>query len=136
MTFLIDTNVISELRKGRRANARVRTWFDAVDTGGLYLSVLVVGELRRGVDGVRRRDPAGAAHLDRWLHELVKSYAERILPVDIAVAERWGRLGVPDRVSPVDGLIAATALVHALTLVTRNVRDIQRTGVRHLDPFA
>lgn len=136
MSFLIDTNVISELRKGRRANAKVRAWFGAIDTGALYLSVLVVGELRRGVEGLRRRDPAGAAHLDRWLHELVESYAERILPLDIAVAERWGRLDVPDRVSPVDGLLAATALVHALTLVTRNVRDVQRTGVRHVDPFA
>ncbi len=136
MSFLIDTNVISELRKGRRANAKVRTWFGAVDPAGLYLSVLVIGELRRGVEGLRRRDLAGAAHLDRWLHELVETYAERILPVDIAVGVRWGRLDVPDRVSPIDGLLAATALVHALTLVTRNVRDIQRTGVRHIDPFA
>jgi toxin FitB len=86
--------------------------------------------------GLRRRDPTAAAHLDRWLRELLHSHAERVLAVDTAVAEQWGRLNVPDRISAVDGMLAATALVHSLTLVTRNVRHVQRTGVRHLDPFA
>ena len=135
MSFLIDTNVISELRKGRRANANVREWLRSVDGAALYLSVLVIGELRAGVEGVRRHDPSGAANLDRWLHDLLDSYQDRILPIDAAVAERWGRMNVPDPVSAVDGLLAATALVHALTLVTRNVRDVKRTGVQHLDPF-
>src|ERR1044071_136106 len=133
MSFLVDTNVISELRKGERANAKVRTWFRSVDHAELYLSVLVTGELRQGVEGLRRRDPAAAAKLDRWLHELVERHADRMLPVDAAVAERWGRLNVPDPIPAVDGLLAATALVHSLTLVTRNVRDVRRTGVRHLD---
>jgi len=134
--FLVDTNVISELRKGRRANAGVRAWFEAVDEEAVYLSVLVIGELRHGVEGLRRRDPPAAATLDRWIHELVESHAARVLPVDAEVADQWGRLNVPDPVAAVDGLLAATALVHSMTLVTRNVRDVRRTGVRHLDPFA
>jgi len=136
MSFLLDTNVVSELRKGRRADAKVRDWFESVDDTALYLSVLVIGELRQGIEGLRRRDPPAAAHLDRWLHELIQRHAERVLPVDAAIADRWGRLNAPDRISAVDGMLAATALVHSLTLVTRNVRHVQRTGVRHVDPFA
>ena len=136
MSFLVDTNVVSELRKGRRANAKVRDWLQSVDEAALYLSVLVIGELRQGIEGLRRRDPSAAANLDRWLQELVQRHTDRVLPVDAAVADRWGRLNIPDPVSAVDGMLAATALVHSLTLVTRNVRDIQRTGVRYIDPFA
>jgi predicted nucleic acid-binding protein len=136
MSFLVDTNVVSELRKGRRANAKVRDWLRSVDEAALYLSVLVIGELRQGIEGLRRRDPSAAANLDRWLQELVQRHTDRVLPVDAAVADRWGRLNIPDPVSAVDGMLAATALVHSLTLVTRNVRDIQRTGVRYIDPFA
>jgi predicted nucleic acid-binding protein len=98
--------------------------------------VLVIGELRQGVERLRRRDPPAAAKLDRWLHELIERHADRTLPVDAAVADRWGRLNVPDPIPAVEGLLAATALAHSLTLVTRNVRDVRRTGVRHLDPFA
>ena len=134
--FLLDTNVISELRKGPRAHAGVRDWFKSVDDAAVYLSVLVIGEIRQGIESLRRRDAVAAAKLDRWLHELVQSHGERVLSVDGAVADRWGRLNVPDRISAVDGMLAATALVHAATLVTRNVRHVQRTGVRHLDPFA
>lgn len=136
MSFLVDTNVISELRKGPRANARVSGWFRSVDSAALYLSVLVIGELRQGVERLRRRDAPAAAKLDRWLHELVERHADRTLPVDAAVADRWGQLNAPDPLPAVDGLLAATALVHSLTLVTRNVRDVRNTGVRHLDPFA
>jgi predicted nucleic acid-binding protein len=134
--FLVDTNVLSELRKGPRANPKVLGWFRSVDDAALYLSVLVIGELRQGVERLRRRDPPAAAKLDRWLHELIERHADQTLPVDAAVAERWGRLNVPDPIPAVDGLLAATALVHSLTLVTRNVRDVRNTGVRHLDPFA
>lgn len=136
MRFLVDTNVLSELRKGPRADPGVLGWFQSVDDTALYLSVLVIGELRQGVERLRRRDPPAAAKLDRWLHELIERHADRTLPVDAAVAERWGRLNVPDPVPAVDGLLAATALVHSLTLVTRNLRDVRSTGVRHLDPFA
>jgi hypothetical protein len=132
---LLDTNVISELRKGPRANAKLRGWFGSVGDATLYLSVLVVGELRQGIEGVRRRDATAAANLERWLGELVGHYAERILPIDAAIAERWGRLNVPDPIAAVDGMLAATALVHSLTLVTRNVRHVRHTGVRHVDPF-
>lgn len=135
MSFLVDTNVLSELRKGPRANARVLSWVRSVDDAALHLSVLVIGELRQGVERLRRRDPPAAAKLDRWLHELIERHADRTLPVDAAVADRWGRLNVPDPLPAVDGLLAATALVHSLTLVTRNVRDVRRTGVRHIDPF-
>ncbi|HMG54147.1 MAG TPA: type II toxin-antitoxin system VapC family toxin, partial [Kofleriaceae bacterium] len=99
-------------------------------------SVLVIGELRQGVERLRRRDPTAAAALDRWLRELVQHHADRTLPVDADVTDRWGRLNVPDPLPAVDGLLAATALVHSLTLVTRNVRDVRTTGVRHVDPFA
>jgi toxin FitB len=136
VTLLVDTNVVSELRKGRRTNVNVRAWFESVDDNELYLSVLVVGELRQGVERLRQRDASAAARLDRWLVDLVESYGERILTIDAAVAERWGRLNVPDPIPAVDGLLAATALVHSLTLVTRNVRDVQRTGVRIIDPFS
>lgn len=136
MKFLVDTNVLSELRKGPRANPRVLGWFQSVDDAALYLSVLVIGELRQGVERLRRRDPPAAAKLDRWLYELIERHSDRTLPVDAAVAERWGRLNVPDPIPAVDGLLAATALVHSLTLVTRNLRDVRSTGVRHLDPFA
>ena len=133
--FLLDTNVVSELRKGQRADQRVRAWFEPLDDHDLFLSVLVAGELRQGVERLRLRDAAQAAHLDGWLRRLIDDYSARLLPVDSPVAELWGRLNVPDPISTVDGLLAATAIVHDLTLVTRNVRHVERTGVRVLNPF-
>ena len=135
MSWLVDTNVLSELRKGERAAAGIKSWFDAAVEDELFTSVLVVGELRRGIESIRRRDEAAAAVLESWLNRLVESFADRVLAVDTAVADRWGRLNVPDPVPTVDGLLAATALVHDLTLVTRNTRDVGRTGVRLLDPW-
>ena len=135
MRYLLDTNVVSELRKGSRAGTAVKTWFAAVASNELFLSVLVVGELRQGVEGIRRRDPEAARQLDRWLLALVGSYDDRILPVDARVAELWGRLNVPNRLPVVDGLLAATAIVHDLTLVTRNTRQVAKTGALVLDPF-
>jgi toxin FitB len=135
VSFLVDTNVLSELRKGRRANRGVREWFAGVDDGDLFTSVLVVGELRRGIASIRRRDGVAAAALDQWLSRLTERFSDRVLPVDVAVAERWGGLNVPDPLPTVDGLLAATALVHGLTLVTRNTRDMRRTGVALVDPF-
>lgn len=135
MSLLLDTNVISELRKGARANANVRSWFDAVPEDALYVSVLVVGELRQGVERARRRDPEAALHLERWLAKLVERYEARILPVDSTIAELWGRLNVPDPLPIIDGLLAATALVNDMALVTRNVADVARSGVRVVNPF-
>ena len=136
MTWLLDTNIVSELRKGERTNPGLRAWFAEADDESLYTSVLVVGELRRGIESIRRRDVPSALALDHWLAGLTDRFADRILPVDEAVAEQWGRLNVPDPVPTVDGLLTATALVHGLTLVTRNTRDVARTGVSVLDPTA
>lgn len=135
MSLLLDTNVVSELRKGTRANARVREWFAGVADDEIHLSVLVVGELRRGIERIRRRDPRQALALERWLGRLVSEHAPRILAVDGRVAEEWGRLTALRPGSVVDTLMAATARVHGLVLVTRNTRDIAWTGVPHLDPF-
>jgi toxin FitB len=135
VSFLLDTNVVSELRKGSRANTGVTAWFASIDRDQLLLSVLVVGELRQGVERIRRRDPASAVRLDRWLAALLEGFGDRVLPVDARVAEIWGRLNVPDPVPAIDGLLAATALAHDLTLVTRNRRHVARTGVDVIDPF-
>ena len=134
MSWLLDTNILSELRKGERANPGVRDWFVGVGDDDLFTSVLVLGEVRRGIESIRRRDVPSAIALEQWLDRLAGDFADRVLPVDARVADRWGALNVPDPVPTVDGLLAATALVHDLALVTRNVRDVQRTGVRVLDP--
>ena len=133
--FLVDTNVISEARKGNRANRRLVAWI-AAHRDELYLSVLVTGEIRRGIESIRRRDSTAAGSLERWLRELETSFEERILPVDAAVADRWGRLMAARPLPAIDGLLAATALVHGLTLATRNVRDVAPSGVSAVNPFA
>lgn len=133
--FLIDTNVVSELRKGPRADSGVRDWFDEHSTESLWLSVLVVGELRRGVELLRRRDAKAGRSLDRWLQTITADFDDRILPVTTEICERWAVLNVPDPVPVIDGLLAATALVHDLVLVTRNTADIARTGVALENPF-
>ena len=135
MSFVLDTNVVSEARKGSRANVGVRRWLSSVDPGDLYLSVLVIGEVRQGIEGLRRRDPTQAENLERWLSELRRLYAYRILPVDEETAEEWGRMNVPDPISTRDSLMAATAKVMGMTFVTRNTRDVARTGARLLNPF-
>ena len=134
MNWLIDTNILSELRKGERATPGIREWFASVADDELFTSVLVLGEIRRGVESIRRRDPTAALALEQWLLRLTTSFADRVLAVDARVADRWGSLNVPDPVPTVDGLLAATALVHDLVLVTRNTRDVARTGVQLLDP--
>ena len=133
--FLLDTNIVSELRKATRSDAGVRRWMDAHANAELWLSVLVIGELRRGVELIRRRDIAAAATLDAWLDGLLDQYEDRVLPVTTRVAERWARITVPNPVSIIDGLLAATAIEHGLTLVTRNVADVASTGVASLNPF-
>lgn len=132
----MDTDVVSELRKGHRAHPGVMRWFDAAPDTSLHLSAVTVGELVRGIALRRRTDPVASVALEQWLARILELYGSRIIPVDRTVAERWGHLGVPDPLPAADSLIAATALVHGLTLVTRNVRDMARTGVRLLDPFA
>jgi predicted nucleic acid-binding protein len=135
LSFLLDTNVLAELRKPR-PKAPVAAWFDSVDGEQLYLSVLVVGEIQQGVARLRRRDPRQAAVFDAWLGRLRQEFTDRLLPVDEQVALEWGTLNAGDPLPAVDGLLAATAKVHGLTVVTRNVADFTRVGVPVLDPFA
>ena len=134
--YLLDTNVVSELRKRERADSGVRDWFEANAEAEFWLSVLVVAELRRGVELVRRRDEAAASTLMAWLESTVTDYADRILPITNEIGQRWAMLSVPDSLPVIDGLLAATALEHSLALVTRNVDDVSRTGVALVNPFA
>jgi predicted nucleic acid-binding protein len=131
----LDTHVISEIRKGDRANPGVRRWMADAQKDDAFLSALTIGEIRRGIELKRRRDEVGARHLDVWLQGLLVNFKARILPVDDRVADLWGRLNVPDPFGTIDGLIAATALVHGLTVVTRNEADLARTGARIFNPF-
>ncbi|HUP01579.1 MAG TPA: type II toxin-antitoxin system VapC family toxin [Gemmatimonadota bacterium] len=130
----MDTNVVSEARKPR-GDANVKAWMTSVSGTELYLSVLVVGEIRQGVERLRSRDSEQASEYDVWLAELRRQFSRHILSVTEEVAEEWGRMNVPDPISAIDGLQAATAAVHDLTFVTRNTRDVERTGVRLLNPF-
>ncbi len=133
--FLLDTNILAELRKREAGNAGVRQWFAEVADEHLYLSVLVIGEVRRGVELLRRRDPIAAAQLDAWLHRMKAQFGSRIVGIDSDICELWGSIGLQQPVPPIDGLLAATALFHDMVLVTRNVADIERTGVRYVNPF-
>ena len=135
MSYLLDTNVVSEIRK-KAPDPGVSAWFASVPAGRLFLSVLVVGEIRKGIERRARRDPAQAEAFEQWLSRLVSAYGDHLIPITARVAEAWGRLNVPDPVPVIDGLMAATALVHNWTLVTRNVRDVTSTGVRLLNPFS
>ena len=135
MSFLVDTNVVSEIRKGPRCDPAVAAWWADVAEDELWLSVAVLGEIRKGIELARLRDPAKARALERWLAELTVGYADRLLVVDTAVAQEWGRLSAIRRVPVVDALLAATANVHGLTLVTRNEQDVAGLGVAVLNPF-
>ena len=135
MSFLVDTNVISEIRKGARCDAAVASWWATVNEDDLWLSALVLGEIRKWVEIARRRDPQKAAALDAWLGEVTAGFGDRILPVDMAVADEWGRI-MAIRPTPVtDALLAATARTHGLVLVTRNEADVAGLGVDVLNPF-
>ena len=134
--FLLDTNVISEVRKGTRCDPNVATWYAGVYESELFLSTITVGEVRRGVELARRRnDLAQANSLESWLSSLVHHFSSRIFPIDLTVAETWGHLSATRTVPVADGLIAATARVHGHTLVTRNIGDFQGLGLVLLDPF-
>ena len=137
--YLVDTNVISEIRKRSKANAGVRTFFANAerDDSAVFLSVITIGELRRGVDLIRHRgDTRQANLLEKWLVEMLRYYQDHVLDVDEDVAQLWGRLRVPHPENVLDKLIAATALVHDLTVVTRNHRDFANTGIPVLNPFS
>ncbi len=133
MTFLLDTNVVSELRRAR--NPQVSAWADTVDDADLHLSVMTLGEIRTGIDRLRGRDGDQADAFARWLSELRVHFADRILMVNARVADRWGQLNAAATRSTVDSLIAATAHVHDLTVVTRNTKDFQGCDVPLLNPW-
>ncbi|MFN3643591.1 MAG: type II toxin-antitoxin system VapC family toxin [Gemmobacter sp.] len=135
MSFLIDTNIISELRKGERCDAAVAAWWAGVAEDDLWLSALVVGEIRKGVELARRRDPTKAAALEAWLGDVIAGFGDRVLPVDATVAEEWGRMNAIRPVPVIDALLAATAKANDLTLATRNEADVAGLGAAVLNPF-
>ncbi len=135
MGFLIDTNVLSELRKGKNANVGVQSWFEAISGDQLYISVLTLGEIRQGIEQIKRRDVQAAAVLDVWLTQIKAESMNLVLPVTQEITDCWGKINVPDKMPAIDGLLAATALIHGLTLVTRNIRDVERSGVKLFNPF-
>ena len=138
MNYLLDTNVVSELRKigDGKADARVAAWGDTEDAESFFISAITILELERGVLGIQRRDAAQGARLRAWLDNHVRpEFAGRILPIDDQIAMRCAHLHIPDRRNEVDALIAATALVHGLTVATRNVRDFEGTGVVVVNPW-
>lgn len=134
--WLLDTNVLCELRKGRRCDSGVARWFESADDAELYTSVLVLGEIRKGIERIRMKDSSQALSLEKWLQTISDNYADRILPVDETIADQWGRLGIRQPLPVLDALLAATAICHDLVLVSRDTRGVSRTGVRVLNPFA
>ena len=132
--FLIDTDVLSALAK-RRRNVNVENWIGRQRSSDLFLSVIVIGEIERGIALQRAKDPNFAAMLARWLDQVLVVYGDRVLPFDLASARRWGQLSATIGHNGADLQIAATALEHGLTVVTRNVSDFEPTGVSVLDPF-
>lgn len=135
MNYLIDTNIISEIRKGSRCDPNVARWYAKIEDASLYLSVLVIGEIRKGIERIRSKDTAQAGALENWLLAVDKAFGERILPIDRAVADEWGRFNVSRPVPVIDGLLAATAKVHRMILVTRDTADIAGLDVQVLNPF-
>ena len=133
--FLLDTNVLSELRKDRRCDAGVRDWMQNAASEELFVSVMVLGEIRRGIERIRIRDQSQARALEKWLQSLKTEFADRILPVDEPVADQWGRLGLRQPVPLLDAFLAATALVHDLTVVSRDEDGFRNTGAPIVNPF-
>ena len=134
--FLVDTNVISEARKGTNANPGVESFWKSADPADLYISVQTIGEIRRGLENIHQRgDSYQAKKLEAWLLLVVEDYADRILDFDLDCAQVWGKLMSPNPQHVIDKQIAAIALIHDLTVVTRNVADFSGLGVRLLNPF-
>jgi predicted nucleic acid-binding protein len=135
VSYLLDTNILSETRK-RQPDARVTDWITGTPPERMHVSVLTLGEIEQGIARIRGRgDQQQAAGLERWLREVEQGFADRILPVTLSVASAWGRQHYAQPLPVIDALIAATARAHELTVVTRNVKDFERSGARVLNPF-
>ena len=135
MSYLIDTNIISEVRKGSSCDELVASWYASIDDADLYLSVLVLGEIRKGIELARRRDSVKAKALESWLTQVDAAFGDRVLPIDRAVTDEWGRMSALRPIPVIDGLLAATAKVHRMTLVTRNDANVSGVGAMVLNPF-
>jgi predicted nucleic acid-binding protein len=135
VTFLADTNVLSELRKRQLRDPNVQAWIESVGWDSLSTSWVVIAEMRRGANLIRRRDTEQGRMIDAWVDYTIEQLGDRIHPIDGPVAEEWARLGIPHPLPTIDGLIAATALVHGLTLATRNIRDFGDVKVQIINPW-
>lgn len=135
MNYLIDTNVFSEIQRGAVCNERVRSWWESCKPQDLFLSVLVLGEVQRGISKLERKDPRSAREYQRWLNSGLQLFAGRILGIDIRIASFWGKITSGRSLPVIDSLLAATALCNNMVLVTRNVHDVRDTGVQFLNPF-
>lgn len=135
MLYLPDTNFISELRKGNRANRGVQAWALTNSPEQCGISVMTIGEIRKGIESCRKTNPAQSHDLEEWFATQLKDFANNLLPVTAGIADRWGRLMAAAKSSGVDMLIAATALEHDLTVITRNVDDFKSTGARIHNPW-
>jgi toxin FitB len=135
VSYLIDASIISEVRKGDRCDANVSKWYASIADEDLFLSTLALGEIRKGVELARVRDSSKAAALERWLRDVETAFGGRVLGIDNAVSDQWGRLSAIRPVPVIDGLLAATASANGLTLVTRNDRDVAGLGAMVLNPF-
>jgi toxin FitB len=134
VSFLLDTNVVSETRR-KAPDQKVAAWVSQADPSDLFISAMTLGEIAKGVALRAKQSPAQAAGLEQWLAETRTQYADRIVAIDAAIAEAWGRLDAKRNLPVVDGLLAATALVRGMTLVTRNVRDVASAGIALLNPW-
>ena len=135
MSYLLDTNIICEIRKGSGCNQQVAKWSAAIDADDIYLSVLVIGEIRKGIERARLKDATKARAVERWLETVLESFNGHIVPIDRAIAEEWGRMSAKRPVPTVDALLAATAKVRGMTLVTRDLTAITDLGADIIDPF-
>lgn len=133
--YLLDTNVLSELRKRNRCHRSVQDWMASTSPDELWMSVLMLGEIRKGINQLQRRDPTSASNLEKWLEETKADFGSHILPITTEITEEWGRLNAVRPLPTADSLMAATANVHGLTFVTRDVKALTGSGVKLLNPF-
>jgi predicted nucleic acid-binding protein len=133
--YLVDTNVISEIRKGARGHRQVLNWWNSIHRSQLFLSVLAIGEIHQGIVGIRSKDLHQAIHLEAWLDGLIQVFGNRLIPVDQRTALVWAEICIDRTLPIIDSLMAATAISMNMTFVSRNTKDIKDCGVRYINPF-